>query len=102
VSRAGPQRGIVDAGSKTLTSDTGGLEGHGLILEHPEAKIARFAEEHGFLDLTKCNDRPKVGDVVRIVPNHVCVVINMVDRLVATRGDEIVGEIPVAARGKIS
>ena len=102
VSRAGPERGIVDAGSKTLTSDTGGLEGHGLILEHPEAKIAKFAEEHGFLDLTKCNDRPKVGDVVRIVPNHVCVVVNMVDRLVATRGDEIVGELPVAARGKIS
>ena len=102
VSRAGPERGIVDAGSKTLTSDTGGLEGHGLILEHPEAKIARFAEEHGFLDLTKCNDRPKVGDVVRIVPNHVCVVVNMVDRLVATRGDEIVGELPVAARGKIA
>ncbi|HEX8167832.1 MAG TPA: D-TA family PLP-dependent enzyme [Beijerinckiaceae bacterium] len=102
VSRAGPERGIVDAGSKTLTSDTGGLEGHGLILEHPEARIAKFAEEHGFLDLAKCNDRPKVGDVVRIVPNHVCVVVNMVDRLVATRGDEIVGEIPVAARGRIS
>src|SRR6476660_9854489 len=102
VSRAAPDRGIVDAGSKTLTSDTGGLEGHGLILEHPEARIARFAEEHGFLDLTKCNDRPKVGDVVRIVPNHVCVVVNMVDRLVATRGDEIVGELPVAARGKIA
>ena len=102
VSRAAPDRGIVDTGSKTLTSDTGGLDGHGLILEHPEAKIAKFAEEHGFLDLTKCNDRPKVGDVVRIVPNHVCVVVNMVDRLVATRGDEIVGELPVAARGKIA
>jgi D-serine deaminase-like pyridoxal phosphate-dependent protein len=102
VSRAGPERGILDAGSKTLTSDTGGLDGHGLILEHPEARIARFAEEHGFLDLTKCNPRPKVGDVVRIVPNHVCVVVNMVDRLIATRGDAIVGEIPVAARGKIS
>jgi D-serine deaminase-like pyridoxal phosphate-dependent protein len=102
VSRAAPDRGIVDTGSKTLTSDTGGLEGHGLILEHPEAKIAKFAEEHGFLDLAKCNDRPKVGDVVRIVPNHVCVVVNMVDRLVATRGDEIVGELAVAARGKIA
>src|SRR4051812_18097662 len=102
VSRAGPDRGILDAGSKTLTSDTGGLDGHGLILEHPEAKIAKFAEEHGFLDLTRCNDRPKVGDVVRIVPNHVCVVVNMVDRLIATRGDAIVGEIPVAARGRIS
>jgi D-serine deaminase-like pyridoxal phosphate-dependent protein len=103
VSRAAPERGILDAGSKTLTSDTGGgLDGHGLILEHPQARIARFAEEHGFLDLTACNDRPAVGDVVRIVPNHVCVVVNMVDRLVAVRGDAIVGEIPVAARGRLS
>src|SRR5437660_8002368 len=101
VSRAGPDRGILDAGSKTLTSDTGGLDGHGLILEHPEAKIQKFAEEHGFLDLAACNDRPKVGDVVRIIPNHVCVVVNMVDRLIATRGEEIVGEIAVAARGRI-
>jgi D-serine deaminase-like pyridoxal phosphate-dependent protein len=102
VSRGGPDRGILDAGSKTLTSDTGGLDGHGLILEHPQARIAKFAEEHGFLDLSACSERPNVGDVVRIVPNHVCVVVNMVDRLIATRGGEIVGEIPVAARGRIS
>lgn len=102
VSRAGPERGILDSGSKTLTYDTGGLEGHGLILEHPQAKIARFAEEHGFLDLSACNDRPAVGDVVRIVPNHVCVVVNMVDRMVAVRGDTIVGELPVAARGRLT
>ena len=102
VSRAGPERGILDAGSKTLTSDTGGgLDGHGLILEHPEAKIARFAEEHGFLDLTRSNTRPVVGDIVRIVPNHVCVVVNMVDEVVMVRGDEIVGTLPVAARGKL-
>jgi D-serine deaminase-like pyridoxal phosphate-dependent protein len=102
VSRAGPDRGIVDAGSKTLTSDIGGLDGHGLILEHPQARIAKFAEEHGFLDLSGCNDRPEVGDVVRIIPNHVCVVVNMMGRLITTRGNEIVGEIPVAARGRIS
>ncbi|HEX2656360.1 MAG TPA: D-TA family PLP-dependent enzyme [Xanthobacteraceae bacterium] len=101
VSRAGSDRGIVDAGSKTLTSDIGGLDGYGLILEHPQARIKQFAEEHGFLDLAACNDRPKVGDVVRIIPNHVCVVVNMVDRLIAVRGEEIVGEIPVAARGRI-
>ncbi|KJC51108.1 alanine racemase [Bradyrhizobium sp. LTSP885] len=101
VSRAGPERGILDAGSKTLTSDTGGLEGHGLILEHPEAKIARFAEEHGFLDLARSNTRPGVGDVVRIVPNHVCVVVNMMDEVVMVRGDEIIGTLPVAARGKL-
>jgi D-serine deaminase-like pyridoxal phosphate-dependent protein len=102
VSRAEADRGIVDSGSKTLTSDTGGLEGHGLILEHPQAKIARFAEEHGFLDLSSCNDRPEIGDIVRIVPNHVCVVVNMVDRLITVRGNEIVGELPVAARGRLT
>ncbi len=102
VSRAEADRGILDSGSKTLTSDVGGLEGHGLILEHPQAKIARFAEEHGFLDLSACNDRPKVGDVVRIVPNHVCVVVNMVDRLITVRGGEIVGELSVAARGRLT
>lgn len=101
VSRAAPERGILDAGSKTLTSDTGGLDGHGLILEHPEAKIARFAEEHGFLDLSRSNTRPNVGDVVRIVPNHVCVVVNMMDEVVMVRGEEIIGTLPVAARGKL-
>lgn len=101
VSRAAPERGILDAGSKTLTADTGGLDGYGLILEHPEAKIARFAEEHGFLDLSKTNSRPVVGDVVRIVPNHVCVVVNMADEAVMVRGDEIIGTLPIAARGKL-
>ncbi len=101
VSRAAPERGIIDAGSKTLTTDTGGLDGHGLILEHPEAKIARFAEEHGFLDLSRSNTRPAIGDVVRIVPNHVCVVVNMVDEIVLVRGDEIIGTLPVAARGRL-
>src|SRR3954469_6559046 len=101
VSRAAPERGILDAGSKTLTTDTGGLDGHGLILEHPEAKIARFAEEHGFLDLSRSNTRPNVGDIVRIVPNHVCVVVNMMDEVVMVRGEEILGTLPVAARGKL-
>lgn len=101
VSRAGPERGILDAGSKTLTSDTGGLEGFGLLLEHPSARIHKFAEEHGFLDLSKCNVKPLVGDVVRVVPNHVCVAVNMVDQLVGVRGDEVVQVIPVSARGKL-
>ena len=101
VSRAAPERGILDAGSKILTADLGGLEGHGLILDHSEAKIARLAEEHGFLDLSRCKARPAVGDVVRIVPNHVCVVVNMVDEVLMVRGDEIVGTLPVAARGKL-
>jgi D-serine deaminase-like pyridoxal phosphate-dependent protein len=102
VSRPGPERGILDAGSKTLTADPGGgLDGYGLIREYPQARIAQFAEEHGFLDLSASPKKPAIGEVVRVVPNHVCVVVNMVDRLVGVRGDEIVGEVPVAARGKI-
>ena len=101
VSRAGEARGILDAGSKTFTSDTGGLDGFGLILEHPEARIHKMSEEHGFLDLSACGDRPDVGDILRVVPNHVCVAVNMFDQLVAVRGDSIVDVLPVAARGRL-
>ncbi|WP_333834610.1 alanine racemase, partial [Rubrimonas sp.] len=98
VSRAGPGRGVLDAGSKTLTADTGGgLDGFGAILEHPGARIAGFAEEHGFLDLSACNAPPAVGEVVRVVPNHVCVTVNMVDRLIGVRGGRVVEEIAVSA-----
>ena len=103
VSRAAAERGILDAGSKTLTADSGALaDGFGLILEYPQAKIHAFAEEHGFLDLARSNARPRVGEVVRVVPNHVCVVVNMVDRMIAVRGDKIVEVLPVAARGKLA
>src|SRR5258707_4339656 len=102
VSRAGPDRGILDAGSKTLTSDTGGgLDGHGLILEHPEAKIARFAEEHGFLDLTRSNTRPNVRHVVRVEPNHVCGVVNMLDAVGMVRGEGFIGSLTDAAQCKL-
>ncbi|MEX0503838.1 alanine racemase [Alphaproteobacteria bacterium LSUCC0719] len=101
VSRAGARRGILDAGSKTFTSDIGGLEGHGLILEHPEARIHKMAEEHGFLDLSECPTLPEVGDILRVVPNHVCVAVNMFDQLVAVRGNDIVDILPVAARGRL-
>ena len=102
VSRAAADRGILDAGSKTLTADPGGgLDGYGLIVEHRQARIARMAEEHGMLDLAACNDRPSIGDIVRVIPNHTCVVANMVDSYVIVRGTELIGELPVAARGKL-
>ena len=101
VSRAGETRGILDAGSKTFTSDTGGLEGFGLIMEHPDARIHKMSEEHGFLDLSDCAIRPAIGDILRVVPNHVCVVVNMFDQLVAVRDNNIVDVLPVAARGRL-
>ena len=72
-----------------------------MIREYPDARIHKFSEEHGFLDLSDCRQQPQVGDIVRVIPNHVCVVVNMVDQLVAVRGNDIIEVIPVAARGKL-
>lgn len=99
VSRANEARGILDAGSKTFTSDTGDLDGFGLILEHPEVTIYKLAEEHGFLDLSNCKTPLNVGDILRVIPNHVCVAVNMFDNLIAIRGETIVGVLPVTAHG---
>jgi D-serine deaminase-like pyridoxal phosphate-dependent protein len=101
VSRAENTRGILDAGSKTFTSDTGGLDGFGLILEHQTANIYKMAEEHGFLDVSNCENKPAIGDVLRVVPNHVCVVVNMLDQIVTVRDNNIVDILPVAARGRL-
>ena len=37
---------------------------------------------------------------MRILPNHVCVVSNLHDTVTVTRGGEVVGSWPVAARGR--
>ena len=101
VSRAGADRGILDSGSKSLTSDTGDLRGYGHIIEYPDACIFKLAEEHGFMDLSNCSNKPELGEIVRVIPNHVCVAVNMVEHLVAIQGDEIVDLIPVEARGML-
>jgi len=100
VSRPTPDRAIIDAGSKALTSDLLGLEGHGLILEHPEAVIYSLNEEHGLIDVSRCADKPSVGDRVHILPNHTCVVTNLFDRMFVVSGGKLLGALPVEARGK--
>ena len=68
----------------------------------PTAAVAGLSEEHGILDLSKSNWRPGVGSRVRVIPNHACVVTNMMDRLYFIRGDKVEAEIEVAARGKVT
>ena len=100
VSRPTADRAIVDAGSKALTSDLLGLDGYGMILEHPEAVIYQLNEEHGLVDVSKCATKPEVGDRVRILPNHTCVVSNLFDRMFVVSDGKLVGALPVDARGK--
>lgn len=65
----------------------------------PDIKVAGLSEEHGVLTADAID--LKVGDRLRIVPNHVCVVSNMLDEVQFIRGDTVLGPSPVAARGKV-
>lgn len=96
-----PGRAIIDAGSKILTSDLFGLQGHGLVIGHPGVMITDLSEEHGHLDCSRTNGCFSVGDRIRIIPNHACVVSNMVDQVHLMQGDAVVAVQDVAARGKI-
>ena len=103
VSLPARDRAILDAGSKTLTNDPaeGDPDGRGLIVEHPDARIHALSEEHGWVDLSACERRPEIGEVVTIVPNHACGCANLHDEVVLLRGGQAVAVWPVAARGRI-
>jgi D-serine deaminase-like pyridoxal phosphate-dependent protein len=102
VSRPTDTRAVLDTGSKSLTSDTLGLQGFGRIVEYPDAVIVSLSEEHGVVDLTGSSKKPQVGEMVRIIPNHVCPVTNLFDEVTFVRGDEVINTVPVAARGKVA
>lgn len=99
VSRPTRDRAILDAGSKTLTSDLLGMQGFGLLRDYPEATIAALSEEHGHVDLSGCDRRPEIGETVMIIPNHACVVTNMFDDVVLHRGGADFRRMKVDARG---
>ncbi|MEZ5923390.1 MAG: alanine racemase [Hyphomicrobiaceae bacterium] len=102
VSRPHVDRAIVDAGSKALTSDLMGLTGFGSVADLNDAPIYNVNEEHGYLDVSRTNRKPRVGDLVRIVPNHVCPVSNLYDRIVLVAGGEVLGAVKVDARGMVT
>ena len=93
VSRPTDDRAVIDAGTKSLTSDlvaTSVGPGYGMILGYPDAVIERLNEEHGIIDLSRCGAKPAVGEQVAIVPNHVCVVSNLHDEVVLSRDGRVV------------
>jgi D-serine deaminase-like pyridoxal phosphate-dependent protein len=102
VSRPTETRAILDAGSKTLTSDMLGMTGFGLLTDYPDAVITGLSEEHGHVDLTGSAAKPAIGDRVRIIPNHACVVSNLFDKVYLVSGETILDAMPVAARGRVT
>jgi D-serine deaminase-like pyridoxal phosphate-dependent protein len=102
VSRPTETRAILDSGSKTLSSDlipAGAAAGYGLLVDYRDAVIERLSEEHGMVDLGRCERKPALGERVRILPNHVCVVTNLHNEVAVSRDGTVEGIWPVAARG---
>jgi len=101
VSRPTDGRAILDAGSKTFSSDSLGLDGFGLITEYPQAVLAKFSEEHGHVDCSASNARPRIGERVTIIPNHACAVSNLHDVVYGVRGNRVERVFKVEARGRV-
>jgi D-serine deaminase-like pyridoxal phosphate-dependent protein len=101
VSTPTADRAIVDAGSKVLTHERYYVENFGRVVEYPDAVVTGLSEEHGTIDFSRSESRPKVGDVIRIIPNHCCVVSNMVDEVYGIRDGKVEVVWPVSARGAI-
>jgi len=102
VSRPTATRGILDAGSKSLSMDLHGLDGYGLICEYPDAKIYSLSEEHAHVDFSACERKPEIGERLSIIPNHCCTVTNMFDEVVGARGDQVELTWQVTARGTVT
>ena len=104
VSNAVPGQIVLDAGTKTLTSDRciPALEsGHGLIVEYPNAVINKLSEEHGQVDVRRCERIPQLGERVTVIPNHICPCINLQDRVWWKDGNNAPTSLMIDARGKL-
>jgi D-serine deaminase-like pyridoxal phosphate-dependent protein len=115
VSTAVPGQAVIDAGSKSLGREpmragargapNGGArgddgDGFGVLHGREDVVVRGMSEEHGLLDLSRTDWRPVVGDRVRIVPNHVCIVVHLFDMVHGVRGETVESSWQVAARGR--
>ena len=92
---------VIDAGAKTLTKDRAPfLDGHGHIRGYPDAVIERLSDYHGAVRIVDGAPAPRLGEVVAIVPNHVCPVVDLFDSFITVRGETVLETWPVDARGR--
>lgn len=102
VSTASPGWATVDGGSKTFTNDALQADSHnGYVLEYPDVFLHHMNEEHGVLATEQSARTPKVGEKLRIIPNHACGTTNLHDVVAAHRNGIVEACYPIAARGTI-
>ena len=97
-------RAIIDAGSKTLSSDrylAGDGRGFGMVKEDSEAQLEHLSEEHGHLNINSSMHTYRVGERLTIIPNHVCNTVNMHNQIYGVSGDRVETVWEVAGRGKV-
>lgn len=96
------ERLVFDAGSKAMSSDRlgAGATLYGAVKGFPNLEIWRLSEEHASVRPGGEGPVPEIGDMVEIIPNHACAVMNLHDKFYALRGDQVVGELPILGRGK--
>ena len=104
VNRPAPDRVVVDAGAKALTSDRRGpsiLEnsGFGMVIGRPDATIVSLSDEHGVLSVPDA-DAYSIGEVVQIIPNHICPCVNLYDHAFVAREGVVQDVWEVSARGQ--
>lgn len=101
VSDALPDQVVVDAGSKALSKESfrAGGGGYAVLRDAPDVRLTRLSEEHGIVDLSSSDLRPRVGDRLHVLPNHVCVSVNLQDHLLGVDGDRV-ERIELEARGR--
>jgi D-serine deaminase-like pyridoxal phosphate-dependent protein len=91
---------VVDAGAKILTKDQAPfLSGFGQLAGYPGAVVERVNDYHGMVRVPASGQRPHLGEVLAIVPNHVCPVVNLVDDFIVMRNGAVVDRWLVDARG---
>jgi D-serine deaminase-like pyridoxal phosphate-dependent protein len=103
VSTAVPGQAVIDAGTKSLGREPmrgADGEGFGIIYGREDVIVRAMSEEHGLLDLSRTDWRPAVGDRLRVIPNHVCIVVHLFDVVHGIRGDTVETSWQVAARGR--
>jgi D-serine deaminase-like pyridoxal phosphate-dependent protein len=103
VSTARQGRMIIDGGSKTFSSDrpTSGEVSFGHLVEAPGARFHKMNEEHGFVDITEAGREFRIGERVHMIPNHVCVAVNLHEKVYGVRGENVEHVWNVEARGKL-
>jgi len=98
VSTAVPGQCVIDAGSKTFSSDqTVGVGTFGHFIGHAWT-MRKLNEEHGYVEI---DGKARVGEKVWVVPSHCCATVNLHDDIWYGRGGQVEGSWKVAARGKV-